>query len=72
MKKNVKFVFGEDQLMAMEKLKMFVQNYHAIKAIDYEYEREVTLAVDSSWMAMGFILSQQGTDGKRYPSVTTS
>ena len=67
-KKNVEFHFEEDQLMAMEKLKMFAQNCSAIKAIDYHSDREVTLAVDSSWMAVGFILSQQGDDGKRYPS----
>jgi RNase H-like domain found in reverse transcriptase len=54
--------------MAMEKLKMFVKDSPAIKAIDYGSDREVTLAVDSSWIAVGFILSQQGEDGKRYPS----
>ena len=67
-RKGVEFEFGEDQLIAMEKLKMLVQDCTAIRAIDYSSDREVTLAVDSSWMAVGFILSQQGDDGKRYPS----
>ena len=67
-RKDVEFEFGEEQLMAMERLKLFVQNCEAIKAIDYGSDQEVTLAVDSSWMAVGFILSQQGADGKRYPS----
>lgn len=67
-RKNVEFEFAEEQLMAMEKLKMLVQNTSAIKAIDYDTDREVTLAVDSSNIAVGFILSQQGEDGKRYPS----
>jgi hypothetical protein len=67
-RKDVEFLFEEEQLMAMEKLKMLAQNCKAIKAIDYHCDREVTLAVDSSWMAVGFILSQQGEDGKRYPS----
>ena len=55
-------------MMAMENLKTIVQESKAIRAIDYDSDREVTLAVDSSWMAVGFILSQQGEDGKRYPS----
>ena len=67
-RKDVEFEFGEEQLMAMEKLKLCAQKCEAIKAISYQSDLEVTLAVDSSWRAVGFILSQQGTDGKRYPS----
>ena len=63
-RKNVDFEFGEEQVIAMEKLKLFAQNCTAIKAIDHESDREVTLAVDSSWLAVGFVLSQQGEDGK--------
>jgi hypothetical protein len=67
-RKGVEFEFNEEHISAMEKLKMFVQDSPAIRAVDYKSDREVTLAVDSSWMAVGFILSQQGEDGKRYPS----
>ena len=67
-RKNVEFEFGDEQLLAMEKLRYFVQNCTAIKAINYSLKNEVVLAVDSSWMAVGFILSQQGDDGERYPS----
>ena len=67
-RKDVKFEFGEEQIMSMEKLKLLAQNCPAIRAIDYDSDKEVTLAVDASWMAVGFILSQQGHDGKRYPS----
>ena len=66
--KDIKFEFAEEQVMSMEKLKLLTQNCTAIQAIDYDSDREVTLAVDASWMAVGFILSQQGYDGKRYPS----
>ena len=55
--------------MSMEKLKMLVQNCPAIRAIDYDSDREVILEVDASWMAVGFVLSQKGIDGKRYPSI---
>jgi len=64
-RKGVDFEFSEDHVLAMEKLKMFVQNCTAIKAIEYSSDREVTLAVDSSWMAVGFILSQKGEDGNK-------
>ena len=67
-RKGVEFEFEDEHVMAMEKLKALVQESEAIRAIDYSSDREVTLAVDSSWMAVGFILSQQGEDGKRYPS----
>ena len=46
---------------------MLVKDCTAIRAIDYSSEQEVVLSVDSSWMAVGFILSQLGEDGKRYP-----
>ena len=67
-RKDVEFEFGNDQLLAMEKLKMMAQNCPAIKALDYASDQEIILAVNSSWMAVGFILSQKGEDGKRYPS----
>ena len=68
MHKDIKFEFAEEQVMSMEKLKLLAQNCTAIRAINYDSDREVTLVVDASWMAVGFILSQQGFDGKRYPS----
>ena len=39
-----------------------------MKAIDYVAQREVVLAVDSSNMGVGYILMQEGEDGRRYPS----
>ena len=63
-RKGVEFEFGESQMAAMEKLKVLAQNSPAIKAINYSSDGEVTLAVDSSWMAVGFVLSQEGENGK--------
>ena len=51
-RKNVEFKFSEEHIMAMEKLKMLAQSSSAIKAIDYQSDCEVMLAVDSSWMAV--------------------
>ena len=52
----------------MEKLKGLAKDSPAIRAIDYASGREVVLAVDTSYIAVGYILSQIGIDGKRYPS----
>ena len=54
-RKEVDFEFGDEQIAAMATLKGLVKETKAIKAIDYDCKREVTLAVDSSWMAVGFV-----------------
>ena len=38
----------------------------ALRRLDYESGRDVVLAVDTSVIAVSFILSQEGEDGKRY------
>ena len=67
-KKDVQFKFDEPERRAMRTIKHLVITSPAIRAIDYACGREVILAVDSSWRAVGFILSQMGSDSKRYPS----
>ena len=67
-RKNIEFEFGGEQLLAMEKMKFLMQQCPTIRAINYHSDNEVILSVDSSWMAVGFILSLVGDDGKQYPS----
>jgi hypothetical protein len=67
-KKDAPFVFGAEQHEAMQILKDAVLSSPALKHLDYESEREVILVVDTSNIAIGFILLQVGEDGKRYPS----
>ncbi len=67
-RKDIDFEFGAEQLAAMNTLKHLASTCPAIRAIDYSSANEVVLAVDSSWMAVGFILSQMGDDKKRYPA----
>jgi hypothetical protein len=67
-RKDVLFQFGPDQQFAMDDLKLAIMNSPALRLIDYECGHKVILAVDSSHIAVGFILSQIGTDDKRYPS----
>lgn len=67
-RKDTEFEFNKEHMLAMEKLKLLTLKCPAIRAIDYKSLNEVILAVDSSWMAVGYILSQVGNDKKRYPS----
>jgi hypothetical protein len=67
-KKDTPFVFGAEQHEAMQILKDMVLSSPALKHLDYVSEREVILAVDTSNIAIGFILLQVGEDGNRYPS----
>ena len=52
----------------MNRLKDEIVKSPALRRLDYESGREVILAVDTLVIAAGFILSQEGEDGKRYPS----
>jgi len=68
MKKDVPFVYGAEQCEAMQILKDAVLSSPTLKRLDYASECEVILVVDTSNIAIGFILLQVGEDGKRYPS----
>jgi hypothetical protein len=67
-RKNVAFEWGEEQQVAMQTLKDAILESPALRAIDYECGRKVILAVNTSNIAVGYILLQVGKDGKRYPS----
>jgi hypothetical protein len=67
-KKDTPFVFGAEQCEAMQILKDAVLSSPMLKHLDYVSEREVILAVDTSNIAIGFILLQVGEDGNCYPS----
>ena len=58
----------EEEQDAMDRLKDALVKSPALRPIDYTCDREVILSVDSSIIGVGFILSQTGEDGKRYPS----
>ena len=40
----------------------------ALRRLDYESGQKVVLTVDTSVITVGFILSQEGEDGKHYPN----
>ena len=60
----------EEQKQALEEIKAAVLTSPAIKALDYDSEAPVILAVDTSNIAIGYVLSQQHpTNPKiRYPN----
>src|SRR5436190_10547504 len=52
----------------MDALKQAIVTSPAVRPIDYKCGRTVILAVDSSYIAVGFVLYQLGKDKKRYTS----
>jgi hypothetical protein len=56
------FVFGADQLAAQEDLKQAVLTSPVLRPIDYTSDSPVILSVNTSYIAVGFILSQADTD----------
>ena len=57
-RKGVEWEFGQNQLDAMEDLKQALLKSPALRPIDYKSEAPVILSVDTSHIAVGFILSQ--------------
>ena len=67
-RKGATFVWEAQHAEAMQLLKNAIINSSALVSIDYSTNRPVFLAVDSSWRGVGWILSQECSDGKRRPS----
>ena len=67
-RKDADFVWQDEHDRAMEQLKSAIIASPALIPIDYKSERKVYLAVDSSFRAVGWILSQDCEDGQRRPS----
>src|SRR3984893_6030185 len=67
-RKDIPFKFEEEEQNLMDRLKNAIINSSTIRPIDYHSERPVIMAVDSSNIAIGFVLFQVGEDGIRYPS----
>jgi hypothetical protein len=67
-RKDVPIVFRPKALKAFDILKDSILESPALRRIDYDSDREVILMVDTSNIAIGFILLQVGADGKHYPN----
>ncbi len=53
------FEWGPDQEKSMELLKEGARNAKCVKPLDYALPGPITLAVDTSWRAVGFYIYQQ-------------
>lgn len=67
-RRDVEFVWDERREEAFDALKAAVTTAPALRAIDYQSENPIILSVDSSLIAVGFILSQEDENGKRRPA----
>jgi hypothetical protein len=65
-KKDTPFVWGEEQDEAQARIKQLILECPALKPIDYESPNPVILAVDTSYIAVGYYIFQEGTDRKPY------
>lgn len=72
LRKDAPFEWGPDQVRAMEDLKSALVHSPALRAIDYEDDAPVILAVDTSKIAVGYLLCQEDRDDPRQRYYTCS
>jgi len=63
-----KFFWEEKQKLAMKEIKERVATCEAIRPIDHSLLFEVILSIDTSVIAVGFILAQRDADRRRQPA----
>ncbi|KDR64968.1 hypothetical protein GALMADRAFT_82465, partial [Galerina marginata CBS 339.88] len=61
-RKDTPFEWGPDQEKSMAMLKEGVRNSYSLKPIDYEGQGAVVLAVDTSYIAVGYYIYQEDKD----------
>jgi hypothetical protein len=68
--KDTEFVFGTKEIASQEKLKAVIVSSPVIRAINYNSEQTIYLLVDTSYIAIGYVLAQQmpSSNTKHYPS----
>jgi hypothetical protein len=67
-RKNILFDWTKECQDSFDQLKELITSAPALRPIDYTSENPVTLEVDTSYLAIGFILSQEDDQGKRRPA----
>ena len=58
-KNKTTFVWGPEQIESMELIKDGVKQAKAIRPLDYENQGDIVLAVDTSYIAVGFYIYQE-------------
>jgi hypothetical protein len=64
-RKDVPFEFGSEQVAAQEDLKKAILESPALRPIDYHSKAPVILAVDTSYIAVGYYLCQCDSEDRR-------
>ena len=67
-KKDAELYWSDDQQESFDILKQKVSSAPALRPIDYKSNKPIILSVDTSHIAIGFILSQIDDDGRRRPA----
>ncbi len=67
-RRDIDFVWDDRRQQAFDKLKLLATTAPALRPVDYTSDNPVILSVDSSIIAVGFILSQIDDDGHRRPA----
>jgi transposase InsO family protein len=65
LKKDVPFIWTDECQESMDSIKQAIIHSPALRPISYDSPHEVIVSVDSSNIAVGYILSQLDDDGKR-------
>lgn len=67
-RKDVEFIWDERRELAFQTLKEIITEAPVLRNIDYSSELPIILSVDTSFIAIGFILSQMDESGRHHPS----
>ena len=67
-RKDAEFIWDNRREQAFQQLKQLVTSAPVLHPIDYNSDRPVVLSVDSSIIAVGFILSQEDEHGRKRPA----
>ena len=61
-RKEAPFKWSEEQEIAMEDLKKAVREAPCLRSLDYDIDTEIKLSVDTSYIAIGWYISQQDAE----------
>ena len=67
-RKGSEFIWTDRQQKAFDTMKRFITTPPVLRPIDYQSDNPVILSVDTSQIAIGFILSQADEQGRRHPA----
>ena len=67
-RKDEEFIWDERREEAFQTLKQLITTAPVLTPIDYTSENPIVLSVDSSKIAVGFILSQEDDNGRKRPA----